>query len=76
MTSNLFDYILLAGIIQGFIFNGITLFRKKITKVVIFLNMVVLFLSLNNLQAWLIDVGYSSNVFFIKKLLIPWEIFS
>ena len=34
--------------------------------------MVVLFLSLNNLQAWLIDVGFSSHVFFIKKLLIPW----
>ena len=32
----------------------------------------VLFLSLNNLQAWLIDNGYHSDLFFIKWLKVPW----
>ena len=72
MNSTVIDYILLSGVIQGFVFNGFTLFRKKITKTVIWLSAVVFFLSLNNLQAWLIDVGFSSSNFFIKHLLIPW----
>ncbi|MCC1483219.1 helix-turn-helix domain-containing protein [Winogradskyella immobilis] len=73
MGITFFNYILIAGVIQGFVFNVVTLFNKKsLVKVIIYLNLTVLFLSLNNLQAWLIDVGFSSNLFFIKNLLIPW----
>ncbi|WP_299892070.1 AraC family transcriptional regulator [uncultured Lacinutrix sp.] len=73
MNISIFNLLLIAGVIQGFVFNIVTLInRKKISKVIIFLNLTVFFLSLNNLQAWLIESGYSSNIFFIKKLLVPW----
>lgn len=50
---------MIAGAIQGFVFNVATfLSRKKIEKPVLFLNLFVLFLSLNNLQSWLIDKGF------------------
>jgi AraC-like DNA-binding protein len=67
------NFLLIAGAIHGFIFNIVTyLFKKKFGPVILFLNLTVLFISLNNLQAWLIDSGYSSGVFFIKYMLIPW----
>lgn len=73
VSITFFNLLLIAGVIQGFVFNIVTLFyKKKFSKVIVFLNLTVLFLSLNNLQAWLIDNGYSSNLFFIKQLLVPW----
>ncbi len=67
------NFLLIAGVIQGFGFILITLFvKKKFQKAIIFLNLVVLFISLNNLQAWLIDNDYSSNLFFIQQLKLPW----
>lgn len=67
------NFLLIAGVLQGFGFNLVTIFvKKKFDKVIIFLNLTVLFISLNNLQAWLIDSGYSSNLFLIKHLLVPW----
>lgn len=58
MTA-IFNFLMIAGAIQGFVFNIATfLSRKKIEKPVLFLNLFVLFLSLNNLQSWLIDKGF------------------
>lgn len=73
MNSSFFSLLLIAGAIQGFAFNAFTILKqKKVSKVIIYLNLMVLFLSLNNLQAWLIDNGYQSNFFFIKWLKVPW----
>ena len=70
---SIINFLLIAGIIQGFGFNLVTLFfKKKFDKVIVFLNLIVLFISLNNLQRWLIDNGFSSDLFFLKNLLIPW----
>lgn len=67
------NFLLIAGVLQGFGFNLVTIFvKKKFDKVIIFLNLTVLFISLNNLQAWLTDSGFSSNLFLIKQLLVPW----
>lgn len=72
--SAIINFLLIAGAIQGFIFNIVTfLVRKKFGVVIVFLNLTVLFISLNNLQAWLIDNGYSSGLFYIKHMLIPWH---
>jgi len=66
-------FLLIAGVIQGFGFNLVTLFvKKKFSKVILFLNLIVLFLSLSNLQAWLIYMGYTSDLFLIKHLEVPW----
>lgn len=74
MTA-IFNFLMIAGAIQGFVFNIATfLSRKKIEKPVLFLNLFVLFLSLNNLQSWLID----KDLFFTSPLAehytIPWNI--
>ncbi len=71
--DSIINFLLIAGVIQGFAFNLITMFvKKKCDRVIVFLNLTVLFISLNNLQRWLIDNGYSSDLFVLKQLLIPW----
>lgn len=70
------NFILIAGVIQGFLFNIFTLlFRKKYGPVVLYLNLVVLFISLNNLQGWITANGYGSDHYFIKNMVVPWYIF-
>ena len=67
------NFLLIAGVIQGFGFNLVTIFvKKKFDKVVIFLNLTILFISLNNLQRWLIDNEFYSELFLLKNLFIPW----
>jgi len=69
------NFLLIAGVIQGFLFNLVTLFfRKKLTKAIWFLNLTVLFLSLNNLQAWIRENGYSPDILFISQLEVPWYV--
>ncbi|MDG1572807.1 helix-turn-helix transcriptional regulator [Robiginitalea sp. M366] len=69
------NFLLIAGVVQGFLFNLATfLFRKKYGMVVLYLNLVVLFISLNNLQAWLSSNGYSSDHFFWRAMVVPWYI--
>ncbi|WP_273565887.1 helix-turn-helix domain-containing protein [Maribacter halichondriae] len=64
MTA-VFNFLMIAGAIQGFVFNIATfLSRKQIEKPVLFLNLFVLFLSLNNLQSWLIDKGFISYAYY------------
>ena len=70
------QFLLIAGVIQGFLFNLITIsLRRKYGPVIVYLNLVVLFISLNNLQGWLRESDFDSGVYFIKKLVIPWYIF-
>lgn len=54
--SDIFNILLIIGAVQGFIFIFVTFtLRRKIEKPVIFLNLFVLFLSLNNLQSWILE---------------------
>jgi len=66
---------MIAGAIQGFIFNIATfLSRKKIEKPVLFLNLLVLFLSLNNLQSWFIEKRLIPTEFVLHDFTIPWYV--
>lgn len=72
MTS-IINFFLIAGVIQGFVFNLVTMFvKKKCARVIVFLNLTVLFISLNNLQKWLVDNGFVSDLFLIQQLKVPW----
>ena len=52
--ERIFDFFLIIGAVHGFLFViGTFLSRKKVELQVFFLNMFVLFLSLNNFQTWL-----------------------
>lgn len=70
---HLFNIIFFTGIVYGLIFCAILFFMKrKIGKPILFLNLQVLFITLNNLQAWLIDMGLISSIVYIKYLRVPW----
>ena len=72
----IFNTILIVGVIQGFIFNGVSLLKNKpFDKAVFFLNMTVMFLSINNLQAWLIDQKIVIPFYYIKYLRVSWSMF-
>lgn len=74
MTA-VFNFLMIAGAVQGFVFNIATFFsRKKIEKTILFLNLFVFFLSLNNLQSWLIDKGFVSSHGFWQNFIIPWYV--
>ncbi|KJD32786.1 hypothetical protein PW52_15010 [Tamlana sedimentorum] len=71
--GSVINFFLIAGVVQGLAFNLVTMFvKKKCDKVIVFLNLTVLFISLNNLQRWLIDNDFISDLFLIQQLLVPW----
>lgn len=71
----IFNFLLIAGVLQGFVFNiGTLMSRKRIEKPVLFLNLFILFLSLNNLQAWLIDKKLFELDLFFRNYPIPWYV--
>lgn len=71
----IFNFLLIAGAVQGFIFNIATfLSRKKIERPVLLLNLFVFVLSMNNLQSWLIDKGFVASDFFLSQFIIPWYV--
>ncbi|MFD1615219.1 helix-turn-helix domain-containing protein [Gelatiniphilus marinus] len=73
MVKDVSNFILIIGAIQGFLFVLFPVLTKKmIAKPIWYLNAVVLFISLNNLQAWLIEKGFSSPLFFVKNMEVPW----
>lgn len=71
----IFNFLLIAGAVQGFIFNIATfLGRKKVEKPILFLNLFIFFLSLNNLQSWLIDIGFIDNYFLLSNFRVPFYV--
>ncbi len=74
-VSAILNLLLIIGSVHGFIFNvGTFLARKRIEKPIVFLNLLVFFLSLNNLQSWLISKGLVFDVLFFKHLVVPWYV--
>lgn len=68
----MFNALMFIGVLIGIIFIFITSrYKNRYDKSVIYLNLVVLFLTLNNLQITLVD-SYIEVNFFIRKLLLPW----
>lgn len=64
---------MIAGIILGISFVLTTSFSKRGRhKSVIYLVLVVLFLTLNNIQIVLVESGFFEVNFYLRKLLIPW----
>ena len=73
LNFNLFNSILFAGILQGFIFAFIILYDKKYNnKATLYLAALIISFSLNNLQYYINDVGLVSNDTFYKYIYNPW----
>jgi len=74
MTA-IFNFLMIAGVVQGFVFNTATFAsRKKIEKPILYLNLFVLFLSLNNLQSWLIDNDLLRDGISWQNFTLPWYV--
>jgi len=72
MTQDLFKFSMIFGIFFGIFFIIYTnLSPKRKDKSIIYLNLFVLFFTLNNLQITLADYNFINLNFFERKLLIP-----
>lgn len=75
MNINIFNLLIISGVINGLIFGVVILLNPKYhTKSNRYIAQVALYLSLNNLYYWFIDTGYSSSVSFYDYLYIPWNL--
>lgn len=73
--QQIFDFFLIIGAIHGFLFViGTFLIRRKFEIQVVFLNLFVLFLSLNNFQTWLIQKELIFPNLFDGQFVVPWNL--
>ena len=74
LNFNVFNIIIISGVLHGIIFSVIVLSQKKnITNNTIYLGLTVLFLSLSNFQYWLIDTNITNKYQFLNYIFIPWQ---
>lgn len=72
MNFNIFNSLILAGVIQGFVFAFIWLFNKKYrAKSTYYLIALILVYSLSNLQYYLLDIGVFDYTRFYDLYQIP-----
>ncbi len=72
---NFLNLIIIGAALHGVVFAFIVLLSKKYrSTATIYLSLVVLFLSLNNVYYWLADTNISENIPFFEYLYIPWNI--
>lgn len=74
LNFNIFNIIIISGVIQGIIFSVLVLTQKRYrVNNTFFLGLVVLFLSLSNLQYWLSDTFIILNNPNFSFLFVPWQ---
>ena len=72
MIKEIFNYCMIFSVLIGIVFIIKTLLSEEgKDKTIIYLNLVVVFFTLNNLQIVLIDNIFTSANFFIRNLLLP-----
>jgi AraC-like DNA-binding protein len=73
-VSEIFNLFLLISALHGFLFCCIILFSKNGSeKSMQFINLLVLTISLNNLQSWIVTKNFFSNYFILDYSHIPWH---
>ena len=71
--ESLFNFALIAGVVYGFIFNMVVFFAKRRKGLALtYVSLLVLFITLNNLQAWLIAKEITSSNLVIHSFRVPW----
>lgn len=77
MSFNIFNSIILAGVIQGLVFGFIVFLSKKYkSKSVYFLATLIVTYSINNLQYYLVDIGLINYDELFKSYYFPWVEFT
>jgi len=73
-TAEVFNLFLLISALHGFLFCFIMLFSKyRKNKSILFINLLVLVISLNNLQSWILAKDFFIEYFFLDYVHIPWH---
>lgn len=74
LNFNIFNLIIISGVLHGMIFSAIVLVNKRNNANNIFyLGLVVLLLSLSNLQYWIIDTEIILVAPILKYIFVPWQ---
>lgn len=72
--ETIFNLFLLISAIHGFLFSCIILYSKNgREKSMIFINLLVLTISLNNIQSWILAKDFFIEYFFLDYVHIPWH---
>ena len=72
--KSIFNLFLLISALHGFLFCFIILFSKNgREKSMIFINLLVLTISLNNIQSWILAKDFFVKYFFLDYVHIPWH---
>lgn len=75
LNFNIYNSIILAGIVQGLVYSGLVFFSEKLRKApVFFLAMLILVFSLNNLQYYLQDAGFINSRTLFDWIWIPLQL--
>lgn len=73
-TTEIFNLFLLISSLHGFLFYFIILFsKKKRDKSIVFINLLVLVMSLNNAQSWIFSRDFFTNFSFSDYAHFPWH---
>ncbi len=76
-TQDVFNIFLLISAINGFLFSILILFDKNgKEKSIVYINLFMLSISLNNMQFWVYAKGVFTDYFFLYYIHIPWHFLS
>ncbi len=73
LNFNIFNIIIISGVIHGLIFSVFILFQKKLLSDIKYLALAVLFISLSNFQYWILDTKIENQIHLIKYIYVPWH---
>jgi len=75
LNFNIFNSLILAGILQGIVFGFIVAFSKKYNAAATrFLAALIVVFSLNNLQYYLYDIGLIDEQAFFSYVFVPYQL--
>ncbi|QTE22326.1 helix-turn-helix domain-containing protein [Polaribacter cellanae] len=73
-VKEIFNLFLLISALHGFLFCFVMLFSKNgREKSMLFINLLVLTISLNNIQSWILAKDFFIEYFFLDYIHIPWH---
>ena len=73
-VKEFFNLFLIISALHGFLFSAILFLSKKgKVKSIIFINLLVVSISLNNLQSWVLAKDFFNEYFFLDYIHIPWH---
>ncbi len=73
-VKEIFNLFLLISALHGFLFFFVIIFSKNAKeKSMVFINLLVLTISLNNIQSWILAKNFFIEYFFLDYVHIPWH---